>query len=219
MPAHDSLKRLGGGRWETRDGRFAIEPQSGTWVVVDSSQTDDLGLPLIRGPFGTLTSARDAIETARSAGPAESPLADRINQARQQDATRPNKAGSRPPRVAAIAGEGDEPAPPPEPGWFRDLEPAVRRKALELIGRLELLGVSGPVEVARAEIIDNLPAVARLALERGLRKAIVSTDNPRDAVRAAVAAIMSGGDLELGARWHLVDDQGRRLDELDGLEL
>ena len=26
MPNNDSLRRLGGGRWETRDGRFAIEP-------------------------------------------------------------------------------------------------------------------------------------------------------------------------------------------------
>lgn len=30
-----SLKRLGGGRWQTRDERFTIEPDSGTWVVVD----------------------------------------------------------------------------------------------------------------------------------------------------------------------------------------
>jgi len=28
-----SLKRLGGGRWQTRDERFTIEPESGTWVV------------------------------------------------------------------------------------------------------------------------------------------------------------------------------------------
>ena len=75
MPDEGSLKRLGGGRWETRDGRFAIEPQSGTWVVVDSTQTDDLGLPLVRGPFGSLTAAKEAIGSARTAGPAESPLA------------------------------------------------------------------------------------------------------------------------------------------------
>src|SRR4249920_3306220 len=60
-----SLKRLGGGRWQTRDDRFTIEPQSGTWVVVDAEQTDDLGLPLVRGPFGSLNAARAAIETAR----------------------------------------------------------------------------------------------------------------------------------------------------------
>ena len=69
-----SLKRLGGGRWQTRDERFTIEPQSGTWVVVDAEQTDDLGLPLIRGPFGSLGAAKDAIGDARVSGKPVKPL-------------------------------------------------------------------------------------------------------------------------------------------------
>src|SRR5204863_5306601 len=85
MPDTDSLKRLGGGRWETRDGRFAIEPQSGTWVIVDNEQTDELGLPLVRGPFGSLTAAKEAIESARTEGPKASPLADRMDKARLSD--------------------------------------------------------------------------------------------------------------------------------------
>ena len=75
-----SLKRLGGGRWQTRDARFSIEPQSGTWVVVDAEQTDELGLPLVRGPFGSLNAAKDAIAAAREAGPAVSPPASRLAQ-------------------------------------------------------------------------------------------------------------------------------------------
>src|SRR5436190_24352692 len=82
MAKPDALKRLGGGRWETKDGRFQIEPQSGTWVIVDTSQTNEFGLPLVRGPFGSLTAAREAIEDAREEGPIESPLADRIEHAR-----------------------------------------------------------------------------------------------------------------------------------------
>ena len=54
----EGLKRLGGGRWQTRDERFTIEPQSGTWVVVDAEQTDELGLALVRGPFGSLGAAK-----------------------------------------------------------------------------------------------------------------------------------------------------------------
>ena len=57
-PDDAPLKRLGGGRWQTRDERFTIEPQSGTWVVVDAEQTDDFGMPLVRGPFPSLTSRR-----------------------------------------------------------------------------------------------------------------------------------------------------------------
>ena len=77
----DALRRLGGGRWETKDGRFQIEPQSGTWVIVDTTQENEFGLPLVRGPYPSLGAARDAIESAREAGPVESPLADRIEQA------------------------------------------------------------------------------------------------------------------------------------------
>jgi hypothetical protein len=49
--AEESLKRLGGGRWQTRDERFTIEPGSGTWSVVDAEETDDFGLSLVRGPL------------------------------------------------------------------------------------------------------------------------------------------------------------------------
>src|SRR5258705_8342407 len=94
MAGSDALRRLGGGRWETRDGRFTIEPQSGTWVIVDSTQTNELGLPLVRGPFPSLGAAREAIEAAREAGPVASPLADRIEQARK--AAPPDRADHAP---------------------------------------------------------------------------------------------------------------------------
>src|SRR6185503_6804211 len=100
MAQADSLKRLGGGRWETKDGRFQIEPQSGTWVIVDSTQTNEFGLPLVRGPFPTLGAAKDAIESARTEGPAESPLAGRIEKAKASPptagATKASKATATP---------------------------------------------------------------------------------------------------------------------------
>ena len=213
MAADDSLKRLGGGRWETRDGRFAIEPQSGTWVVVDNSQTDELGLPLVRGPFGSLTAAREAIETVRTMGPTESPLAERIKQARETDAREP-KAPARPGNAAARRARS-KPEPPAEPKWIRDLDPADRRQAHALIQRLERLDATDPEAIARAEIAGDRPAVVRLALERRLRQVIASTSTPAEAVRAAVRAVLSGKDGELDVRWRLVDERGRRVDELD----
>jgi dihydrofolate reductase len=92
-----SLKRLGGGRWQTRDERFTIEPQSGTWVVIDAEQTDDLGLPLIRGPFGSLTAAKGAIADARQAAPSESSLPARAERLRGSD---PSPAPDRTKRTA-----------------------------------------------------------------------------------------------------------------------
>ena len=94
-PDDGSLKRLGGGRWETRDTRFSIEPQSGTWVVVDAEQVDELGLPLIRGPFGSLNAAKDAIAAAREAGPAVSPQASRL----AESPAKPAKPAPAPPEA------------------------------------------------------------------------------------------------------------------------
>jgi dihydrofolate reductase len=90
-----SLKRLGGGRWQTRDERFTIEPQSGTWVVVDAEQTDDLGLPLVRGPFASLAAAKDAIAVARRVEPGESPLPARAERLRPISAASADRSARR----------------------------------------------------------------------------------------------------------------------------
>ncbi len=215
MPSDESLKRLGGGRWETRDGRFAIEPQSGTWVVVDNEQTDELGLPLVRGPFGSLTAAREAIEAVRTAGPAESPLAGRLEEART-GASGPAKRAEPSGKSARRTGKpAPEPEPPPEPRWLRELAPADRRRARDLVERLEELGIGEASEIARAEITRDEPALARLALERSLREVIASAKGPEQAVRAALKALASGRDRSLDVRWRLVDDRGRPLGELD----
>src|SRR4029079_8935123 len=126
----ESLKRLGGGRWQTRDERFTIEPQSGTWVVVDAEQTDDLGLPLVRGPFRSLGDAKEAITGARSAPQAASPLAERLKGRATREAAVP-VAEARPSRKTATT-EPQTPSPkpggtprptdadepPPEPRWI-----------------------------------------------------------------------------------------------------
>jgi hypothetical protein len=226
MAAPDSLKRLGGGRWETRDGRFAIEPQSGTWVIVDNTQTDELGLPLVRGPFGSLTAAREAIEGFRTSGPAESPLAERLKAAKAAGG-RSGRAGrtkgapsadegapDRGKRSGAVAPEAP-PEPPPEPKWLRDLDPPDRRRARELIERLEKRDVEASEEIARSEIARNQPAVAKLAIERGLREAVAQARSPEGGARAAIRVLLGGRDAELGVRWRLVDDHGRLIDELD----
>lgn len=147
MAKPDALKRLGGGRWETRDGRFTIEPQSGTRVIVDSTPTNDFGLPLVRGPFESLSAARDAIETARADGPVRSPLADRVEQARSEKPRapkpKPRARGKRKPEPEPEPEPGRpiEPAPdpPPEPGWLAELSSADRRRAVELAADLEAL--------------------------------------------------------------------------------
>jgi ribosomal protein S18 acetylase RimI-like enzyme len=78
LPAETSLKRESAGRYTSRDGRFAVEQSSGRWMLVDAESVDDLGLPLVRGPFGTLDEAKAAIEAARTGPAPTSDLAKRI---------------------------------------------------------------------------------------------------------------------------------------------
>ena len=48
---------------------------AGGWMTVDAETTDELGLPLVRGPFPTLDEARAAIAEARTGPTATSALA------------------------------------------------------------------------------------------------------------------------------------------------
>jgi ribosomal protein S18 acetylase RimI-like enzyme len=65
----EALKRQRAGTYATADVRFSVEQSSSGWMLFDAEQTNELGLPLARGPFPTLDAAREAIAEARS-GPA-----------------------------------------------------------------------------------------------------------------------------------------------------
>jgi hypothetical protein len=234
----ESLKRLGGGRWQTRDGRFTIEPQSGTWSVVDDEETDDLGLPLVRGPFRSLTDAKQAIGAARDSAAPTSPLTKRLEH--------------RPRRVAPAAADegkstGDGSA---APGRSRgDRPPAVSRRTAD----------EGPTKPSRAPAAsgstraaaappaeseepgwfrDLTPADrgrARRLIERLTNEgeadaaSIVRRDLAGDVPAVAAHAIerrlaelgpdadaedvvqllAEGRDEALGVRWRIVDGNGR----------
>ncbi len=214
--ADEPLKRLGGGRWQTRDERFTIEPQSGTWVVVDAEQTDDLGLPLVRGPFGSLAAAKTAIASAREAEPAVSSLAAKVAEHRERvPANRPAATGRMNAPLAAATSKlkaapppkpapPPEPAPPTEPAWIRALPPDRRKAAHDLLDRLEAAGVAEAETLVRTEIVDQQPAIAGYALARAL-----ASLGP-DAKPGTVARLLGQGEAaDLGVRWRLVDGAGR----------
>jgi len=202
-----SLKRLGGGRWQTRDERFTIEPQSGTWVLVDGEQTDDLGLPLVRGPFRSLTEAKAAVEAARGTAAPESPLADRF----KKSAGPPTTEKSAPSRSAKPA-PPEPPAPPPEPRWISALTPRDRGRARRLIEQLEAAGVRDAEGVVRQDLTGGVPTVARVALADRLAALLPAAADARAFERAfgrLVEEINDGRDEALGVRWRLVDGDGR----------
>jgi hypothetical protein len=216
-----SLKRLGGGRWQTRDERFTIEPQSGTWVVVDAEQTDDLGLPLVRGPFGSLGDAKESIARARTSEPASSPLTARVEELRARPSrdTAPEASasakrdrgaaserppGSEPPREPERKRELEKPREPAEPRWLTDLDPAERRRALRLIERLTEAGAVDPEGIARRDIVGDVPDIPAFAIVRRI-EGLGPGASP-----ASVARLLADGrDEDLDVRWRLVDGAGR----------
>jgi hypothetical protein len=225
-PDDAPLKRLGGGRWQTRDERFTIEPQSGTWVVVDAEQTDDFGMPLVRGPFPTLTSAKDAISGARSTEPATSPLAGRVERRQTVPAAKPTKkSDGGPAKATGSPAIVDEPSPrasphpthakatkakptadepSAEPGWMRDLALAERGRARRLIAKLDERGAEDSEGLVRRDLVGDVPSLAAHAIGRRLA-ALGDDASPGD-----VADVLADGrDEDLGVRWRLVDGDGR----------
>jgi ribosomal protein S18 acetylase RimI-like enzyme len=77
-PDPTKLKRSSPGSYASADGRFTVEQASGRWLVLDAEQHDDLGMPLVRGPFATLDEARAAAAAARSGPAPTSDLAARL---------------------------------------------------------------------------------------------------------------------------------------------
>jgi hypothetical protein len=211
----ESLKRLGGGRWQTRDERFTIEPQSGTWVVVDAEQTDELGLALVRGPFESLGAAKAAIAGARDAQPATSPLSERAAKLRARPGKVSTTASAAKKDGATSAEKRDEPAPaakaatsaksePAEPRWIQSLDPRERRRAKRLIDQLTDAGAPDPEGIARRDIVGEVPAAAAFAIARALGKL------GSDAAPTKVAALLAAGrDEDLDVRWRLVDGDDR----------
>jgi hypothetical protein len=223
-----SLSRLGAGRWQTRDERFTIEPQSGTWVIVDAEQTDDLGLPLVRGPFRSLTDAKAAIVGARAGGPSESPLAERLEEAhRRPAASSKSTSTSTPDRAksarsaSAVSPESKsarktkpKPEPAAEPRWIVELDPADRRRARKLIAKLEGLKIRDPEGLVRRDLVGNVPSIAIVAVADHLAGALTRATTKGSApaanlVEDLVKVLVDGKDEELDVRWRLVDDDGR----------
>jgi hypothetical protein len=225
-PDDAPLKRLGGGRWQTRDERFTIEPQSGTWVVVDAEQTDDFGLALVRGPYPSLPAAKEAISGARASEPATSPLVERNERRRgappresqpapggakaakagkaPKAAEAPPKTAEAPPKPASKVAAKSATEEPREPGWLTDLDGAERGRARRLIEWLAEDGATDAEGLVRRDVVGDVPALAAHAIAR--RLAELGDDASPDEVATLLA---DGRDERLGVRWRLVDGGGR----------
>jgi len=235
--ADEGLKRLGGGRWETRDGRFTIEPASGTWSVLDTEETDDLGLPLVRGPFRSLTDAKAAIATARQRAAPASPLAQRVRERRQPSAEDEPRTTERAASSAEAARDrsrdkerGREAEPPRQRGGgaskpasraTREREPDEAEEEAEPgwfrdlsaadRGRARrLIEHLTELGIADADSIvrrDLVGEVPAIAAAALERRLAALAADAR--VADVVELLVDGRDDELGVRWRVVDGDGR----------
>jgi len=207
-----SLKRLPGQGWQTRDGRFTIETASGTWSLLDAEQTDDLGLPLVRGPFRSLAEAKAAIDEARSSQPVTSTLADRAATAKRP-AAKPAKGNDAPPKAPARKkAEAAEPAEPAEPRWIAELDAADRRRAHRLIAALAKRDIRDAEGIVRRDLAGDVASVARVALAEHVAALLDDADADAATTKVAarlIAALVEGRDDDLDVRWRLVDGDNR----------
>jgi hypothetical protein len=232
------LRRLGGGRWQTRDARFTVEPQSGTWVIVDAEQTDDLGLPLVRGPFRSLTAAKAAIGAARTTPALSSPLAGRLGRDRSgptvaedigaasapsrrspgPDGRRDSKPGERPRLIsgAATPAVRETVAPSAPARGPGPLGPPEEPSWIADLGAMDRGRARRLIARLRDDGLSDAEGIVRRDLLGGVPAIAAHAITARLAGLAAptttddvVALLAEGRDETLGVRWRIVDGDGR----------
>jgi ribosomal protein S18 acetylase RimI-like enzyme len=185
----DALKRERAGSYRTKDGRFSVEQSATGWLLIDAEQTNELGLPLARGPFSTLDEARAAIVVARS-GPA--PKSD----------IEPRRAARKP----AIVGPAARPAKEPTKGPRRAPK---RADAAALVIR-EIRTVDGEAlralwkEAGFRSLGDDDKSLARLA-RRNPGLVLVATESGR-----IVGSALGAWDGRRGAIYHVTTAKSHR---------
>jgi GNAT superfamily N-acetyltransferase len=180
MPARppesdDKLKRERAGTYRTGDGRFTVEQASSGWLVLDAEQTDDLGLPLARGPFSTLDDAKAAIAEARSGPAPSSTLAGRAPRSQvSRRSTGPARCRALPDAKRAAA--NPRPAPPARARPAAPLKPArppvvireiraVDGNALRALWTAAGFGLLGDDDLGLARLARRNPGLVLVAAE------------------------------------------------------
>ena len=186
----EKLRRERAGVYRTPDGRFEVVQESGAWFVTDSETVNELGQPVLLGPYPSMQASRAGIDELRAG-------AHRV-------AERPTrrKAASKP-----------APPPPPPPSWIDELPSRDRSRVRRMITELERLGVPNAEDTVRADVEGLLPAIARRVV-LGRIEAIIAEHAGDEAVARAVAgAVLEAlsGQRESGGAlpgWQLVETNG-----------
>src|SRR5687767_1299627 len=166
--APDALKREQAGTYRTTDRRFTVEQSSSGWLVLDGEQTDELGLPLARGPFGTLDAAKAAIADARSGAAPKSGLGKPGASSRKPAADvpeRPREAREVPARTPKPARRAPK-RPDPAAVVIRELR-SVDGEALRALWKACGFRSLGDDDLGLARLARRNPGLVLVAAEAG----------------------------------------------------
>ncbi|MFN2484976.1 MAG: hypothetical protein ABR509_08670 [Candidatus Limnocylindria bacterium] len=178
-PDPDRLVRSGAGTYRTADDRFEVRESGGAWFLVDTTQADEFGQELVRGPFPTRSTAADALPSARR--PPPTPL-------------RNPSAASR-----AVNRKSKPKPPPPPPSWIDGLPKSDAAALRALIGALERKGIPDAEEIVRRDREGGQPEVAARLIAARLEAIVESFQArqraaARDAVEQVAALLTREGE-------------------------
>jgi ribosomal protein S18 acetylase RimI-like enzyme len=202
-PAPDALKRERAGTYRSVDGRFTVEQSSSGWMVLDAEQTDGLGLPLARGPFGTLDDAKAAMADARTGAPPDAPRPKlRLVPDAPSEAAEPQRERT----VRAVPKSPGGAAPKQAPEQVRE---RASKQATQVVIR-ELRGTDGDSlrklwkEAGLSSVGDDDRSLARMA-RRNPGLVLVAVEGTR-----IVASALGGWDGRRGWIYHVATANSHR---------
>jgi hypothetical protein len=184
----DRLVRQKAGGHRTADERFDVQGSASRWFLTDQQQTDELGQPLIHGPYANLDELKASLPDARRQPAKGAPRLRVITgtgDAAPETAHASGRKGAATPR-APLA-----PAAEPAKTWLDELPAADARRMRAMIRALEREGVDRAEQLVHRDRDGLLPAVATQLIEWRLEALVAELPKAeRSAARATIQRVV-----------------------------
>jgi hypothetical protein len=190
----DKLQRQAAGEYRSADGRFTVRNDGGRWFLLDGEQSDELGQPLVRGPYGTLDGARGQLQAARQV---------RLKPLTTGSVSRGGAKKSATSGEASALPSVAKPKPKPltkpkRASWIDRLPAADAARVRALVRALEREGIADAEMVVRRDREGIAPAIVQRLIERQLAELVANVPVKERAaaerlVRRAAAIVAGSG--------------------------
>jgi hypothetical protein len=185
----DRLLRQKAGGYQTADERFVVQGSASRWFLTDQQQTDELGQPLIHGPYANLDDLKASLRDARRQRVKGAPRLRVISGT--GDAAPAESTGKRGRKAAASARDSRASAPPPAQTWLDELPATDARRMRAMIRALEREGVDKAEQLVHRDRDGVLPAVATQLIEWRLEALVAELPKAeRSAARATIQRVV-----------------------------